>query len=101
MADKGRLSVEHIKTVWFFTETKIVVVTHRQFCAFFKRIGHLHSKKFRNFITSLMMMIAISSHGLLGPVFFEETVNNEHYLSMLCNTFVPHLLATGLPLQTQ
>jgi hypothetical protein len=28
-------------------------------------------------------------------------VNNEHYLSMLCNTFVPHLLATGLPLQTQ
>jgi hypothetical protein len=28
-------------------------------------------------------------------------VNSEHYLSMMCNTFVPHPLATGLPLQTQ
>jgi hypothetical protein len=44
---------------------------------------------------------AISSHGLLKPIFFEETVNSEQYLSMLHNTFVPHLLATGLLLQTQ
>jgi hypothetical protein len=44
--------------------------------------------------------VAISSHGLLAPIFFEETVNGERYLSMLCNTFVPHLLATGLLLQT-
>jgi hypothetical protein len=33
--------------------------------------------------------------------FFEETVNSERYLSMLRDTFVPHLLATGLPLRTQ
>jgi hypothetical protein len=46
--------------------------------------------------------VAISNHGLLGQIFFEETVNSERYLSMLCNTFVLHLLATGgLPLQTQ
>jgi hypothetical protein len=37
-----------------------------------------------------------SSHGLLGPIFFEETVNSEHYLRMLHNTFVPRLLATNL-----
>jgi hypothetical protein len=41
-----------------------------------------------------------SNHGMLGPVSFEETMNIERYLSMFCNTFVPHLLATGLPLQT-
>jgi hypothetical protein len=45
--------------------------------------------------------VTISSHGLLGSIFFEETVNSKHYLSLLCKTFVPHLLATGLPLQTQ
>jgi hypothetical protein len=42
---------------------------------------------------------AIASHGLLGPICSEEIVNNERYLSMLCNTSVPLLLATGLPLQ--
>jgi hypothetical protein len=40
--------------------------------------------------------VAISSHGLLGPVLFEETFNSERYLSMLHNTFVAHLLATSL-----
>jgi hypothetical protein len=44
---------------------------------------------------------AISSHGLLERISSEGTVNCECYLSMLCSTFVPHLLATGLPLQTQ
>jgi hypothetical protein len=42
--------------------------------------------------------VAVSSHGLIGPIFCEETVNNGRYVSMLHNTFVPHLLAT---LQTQ
>jgi hypothetical protein len=45
--------------------------------------------------------VAISSHGLLGPISSEQRVNSERYLSMLRNTFVPHLLATCLPLQTQ
>jgi hypothetical protein len=45
--------------------------------------------------------VTTSSHGLLGPIFFEETVKSERYLSMLRNTFVPHLPATGLPLQDQ
>jgi hypothetical protein len=42
-----------------------------------------------------------STHGLLGPVCFEETVSSERYLSLLRNTSAPHLLATALPLQTQ
>jgi hypothetical protein len=49
----------------------------------------------------ITVWVSISSHGLIGTVFFEETVNSERYLSMLCYTFVPHFVATGLPLQTQ
>jgi hypothetical protein len=49
----------------------------------------------------ITVRVAISSRALLGPIFFEETVNSERHLSMLRNTFVPHLLATGFPLQTQ
>jgi hypothetical protein len=51
--------------------------------------------------TRIIVWVTISSHGLLGPISFEETVNSPHYLSMLGNTFVPPFLATGLPLQTQ
>jgi hypothetical protein len=50
---------------------------------------------------TITVWAAISSHGLLGTIFFEETVNTERYLSMLRNTFVPQLHATGFPLQTQ
>jgi hypothetical protein len=45
--------------------------------------------------------VAISRHGLLGPIFFEEKLNSEPNLSMLHNSFVPHLLFTGLLLQIQ
>jgi hypothetical protein len=44
----------------------------------------------------ITVWVTILSHGLLGPIFFEETMNSERYLSMLCNTFVPHLLAAVL-----
>jgi hypothetical protein len=46
-------------------------------------------------------MHLISSHGLLGPIFFEETVISVCCLSILFNTFVSHLFAIGLLLQTQ
>jgi hypothetical protein len=49
----------------------------------------------------ITVWVVISSHGLLGPIFFKDTVNSERYLSMLRNTFVSHLLAAGLLLQTQ
>jgi hypothetical protein len=49
----------------------------------------------------IRVWVAVSSHGLLRPIFFVETVNGECYLSMLCNTSVPHLLAASLSLQTQ
>jgi hypothetical protein len=57
MADKGRLSVELIKTVLFFTETRSAVVTQRRFHAHFQCNGRCHSKQFINFKTSLMMMV--------------------------------------------
>jgi hypothetical protein len=48
----------------------------------------------------ITVCVAISSRGVLGPIFLEETVSSGCYLSILHNTFVPQLLATGLPLQT-
>jgi hypothetical protein len=32
----------------------------------------------------IAVWVAVSSHGLLGPIFIEEAVNSEHYLSMFC-----------------
>jgi hypothetical protein len=49
----------------------------------------------------ITVWVAISNHGLSRPVFCEETVNSERYLSMLRHTSAPHLLATGLPLHTR
>jgi hypothetical protein len=49
----------------------------------------------------ITVWVAISRPGLIGPIFFEDTANSKHYLSTLRNTFVPHLLATSLPLHTQ
>jgi hypothetical protein len=53
-----------------------------------------------NHAPRITVWVAISNRGLLRPIFFEETVNSERYVSMLCNTFAPHLL-TGLSFQTQ
>jgi hypothetical protein len=49
----------------------------------------------------ITVWVSISSHGLLGPNFFEKTVNSERYLSTLCNAFMSHFVATGLRLHTQ
>jgi len=43
---------------------------------------------------------AISTHGIIGPFFFDDTVTKERYKDMLQNSFIPHLLATGLPIHT-
>jgi hypothetical protein len=47
----------------------------------------------------LTVWVANSGHGLLQPIFFEETVNSERFLS-ICTTLLSHFLAPGLPLQT-
>jgi hypothetical protein len=48
----------------------------------------------------ITVWVAISSHGLLVPVFFDETVNSERYLSMmrntLCLTFLLKFVVTNL-----
>jgi hypothetical protein len=48
----------------------------------------------------ITVWVAMSSHGLLVPICFEEPVNTERYLSMLRKSFVPDL-ATGLLLHTR
>jgi hypothetical protein len=45
--------------------------------------------------------VAISSHSLIGPIFFSETVNSQQYLHMLQNDFLPQLMVTQLPIGTQ
>jgi hypothetical protein len=40
----------------------------------------------------ITVWVAISNHGLLWPIFFEETVNSECYLSMSCILFCPTFL---------
>jgi hypothetical protein len=60
----------------------------------FKFDGRLLSELYNQFNND--GSVAISSHGLLGLIFFEETVNSERYLSMLHSTFVPHLLCYRL-----
>ena len=44
----------------------------------------LHSEK-------LTVWCAMSSHGVIGPYVFTDTVNSQHYLSLLKNKFVPAL----------
>jgi hypothetical protein len=45
--------------------------------------------------------VAISSNSLIGPIFFNETVDSQRYLHMLQNDFVPQLMATQLLIGTQ
>jgi hypothetical protein len=50
----------------------------------------------------ITVWVAISSHGLLRPIFLRDSEQWALFtVNMLCNTFMPHLLATGLLLQTQ
>jgi hypothetical protein len=37
----------------------------------------------------IAVRVAIPSHGLLGPIFFEETVYSDSYLTMFRNTLCP------------
>jgi hypothetical protein len=45
--------------------------------------------------------IAISSQAQMGLLFFDQIVNNESYVSMICNSFMLWLNATDLLLNTR
>jgi hypothetical protein len=49
----------------------------------------------------ITVWVAISIHGPLGPIFFEERANSGRYVSLLRSTVVPRFLAAGLSLHTQ
>jgi hypothetical protein len=68
-------------------------------CDFGRQKIHVIHEKLHH-TPRITVWIAMSSHGLLERIFFEVTVNSELYLRMLRNISAPHLLATGLPLQT-
>ncbi len=53
----------------------------------------LHSEK-------LTVWCAMSSHGVIGPYVFKDTVNSQRYLSLLKNKFVPALRKRTENMQT-
>ena len=54
-----------------------------------------------NYGAKVNVWTTISTHGIIGLFFFHDTVTKERYKDMLENSFIPHLLATGLPIHTQ
>jgi len=57
----------------------------------------LHEKE--NYGAKVNVWTTISTHGIIGPFFF-DTVTKERYKDILENSFIPHLLATGLPIHS-
>ncbi len=48
----------------------------------------------------LLVWCAMSEHGIIGPYFFDATVNSERYRGMLNTFFFPELRALRIPLAT-
>ncbi|KAJ4441134.1 hypothetical protein ANN_10984 [Periplaneta americana] len=46
-------------------------------------------------------MGAIWNRGIIGPIFFDETVNQVRYKTTLESSFIPHLMAKAFPMETQ
>jgi hypothetical protein len=61
-------------------------------------LGHQRTRVWfmRRCIMHQQLQCGSPCRGLLGPIFCEETVNSEYYLSVLQNIFEHHLLATDL-----
>jgi len=59
----------------------------------------LHEEE--NYGAKVNVWTTISTHGIIGPFFFHDTVTKERYKDMLENNFISQLLATGLPIHTQ
>jgi len=49
----------------------------------------LHEKE--NYGAKVNVLTAISTHGIIGPFFFDDTVTKERYKDMLENSFIPNL----------
>jgi hypothetical protein len=92
-----------LHNVWFSDEAHFHLdgVVNRQNVRFWgSENPHMLTERM-HYAPKITVWAAISSHGLIGPFFFDQTVNSERYLSMLRNNFVPQLIATGLPLNIQ
>ena len=91
-----------LHNTWFTDEAYFHLngVVNKQNVRFWAReLPHtLHEKE--NYGARVNAWIAISTHGIIGPFFFDDTVTKERYKDMLENSFIPHLSATGLPIHT-
>ena len=92
-----------LNNVWFSDEAHFHLdgVVNKQNVRFwaFENPHVLHEKV--HHAPRITVWAAISSHGIIGPFFFEQTVNSERYLNMLRNNFVPQLLAKGFQLENE
>lgn len=92
-----------LHNTWFSDEAYFYVngVVNRQNVRFWAREPPrvIHMKD--TYGEKVCVWVAMSSHGIIGPFFFDATVTGERYLDMLRNQFFPQLMSSGLPLQTQ
>ena len=91
-----------LHNTWFTDETYFHLngVVNKQNVRFWAReLPHtLHEKE--NYGAEVNVWTAISTHVIIGAFFFDDTATKERYKDMLENSFIPHLLATGLPIHT-
>ena len=90
-----------LHNTWFTDEAYFHLsgVVNKQNVRFWAReLPHtLHEKE--NYGAKVNVWTTVSTHGIIGPFFFDDTVTKERY-KYLENSFIPHLLATGLPIHT-
>ena len=91
-----------LHNTWFTDEAYFHVngVVNKQNVRFWAReIPHTLLEK-ENYGAKVNVWTAIPTHGIIGPFFFHDTVTKERYKDVLENSFIPHLLATGLRIHT-
>jgi hypothetical protein len=65
-----------------------------------KHQHQFHEKDRNGRIVTVWVGVAVSSHGLIRPLFFSEIVNWSRYKEILQNDFIKQLTATQLPVDT-
>ena len=91
-----------LHNTWFTDEAyfRVNSVVNKQNVRFWARElpYTLHEKE--NYGAKVTVWTAFTTHGIIGPFFFHDTVTKERYKDMLENSFIPNRLATGLPIHT-
>lgn len=89
--NKVRQEPQFLPHLWFSDECRFAldrtVNTHN--CVYYAQENPHYSIPVGHSRKSLMVWCAISMKGIIGPFFFDETVNAERYIEMLTEFFLP------------